>query len=68
MITRLPLVIDPVVSYASMSIEGFGGADTDDYRLGGCHVGADGSLYLAGETIDRRDWPRPMPFKPTWLA
>jgi hypothetical protein len=45
---RLPLVIDPVVSYV-YSIEGFDGADDDYVRA--VAVGADGDVYLAGETM-----------------
>jgi hypothetical protein len=45
---RQPLVIDPVVSYV-YSIEGFDGADDDYVRA--VAVGADGDVYLAGETM-----------------
>lgn len=45
----LPLVIDPIVSYGDYVL-GASGANTDDY-IWAIATGADGSIYMAGETL-----------------
>ena len=46
---NLPLVIDPIVSYGDYVV-GASGANTDDY-VWAVATGADGSIYMAGETL-----------------